>query len=227
MSVVGGANVMFNPDIFIHLSSLGSESLDIICISCALTQNRFLSTDGRSYAFDSRAAGYGRGEGVGILVLKTLKNAVKDGDSIRAVIRETLLNQDGKTQTITSPSQDAQEELMRKCYENVGINPATVPYVEAHGTGTQAGDVVEAASIGKAFGQNRSSQEPVLIGSVKTNIGHLESASGFASVIKVAMALEKGYIPPSINFGSPNQNLDLEKLNLKVSNESFKKAIKF
>lgn len=159
------------------------------------------------------------------MIVKPLRDALTDGDPIRAIIRETGLNQDGKTQTITSPSQEAQEELMRRCYTNVGIDPSTVPYVEAHGTGTQAGDPVEAAAIGAVFGCDRAAEAPVLVGSVKTNIGHLEPASGFASVIKVAMALEKGYIPPSINFETPNSKLDLAKCNIKVSTDSRKRHL--
>ncbi|KAL8687483.1 MAG: hypothetical protein Q9218_006357 [Villophora microphyllina] len=176
----------------------------------------FLSPDGRSYAFDSRAAGYGRGEGVGTLVLKTHKAALRDGDPIRAIIRETGLNQDGNTPTITSPSQAAQEELIRRCYATSGIDPATVDYVEAHGTGTQAGDPIEAAAIDAIFGRNRLSEDPVYIGSVKTNIGHLEPASGLAAIIKVALALERGLIPPSINYESPNPKIAFEDSHLKV-----------
>ncbi len=217
MAIVGGANVMFNPDIFILMSSLGSDAPAAKREVGLLTERRFLSPDGRSYAFDSRAAGYGRGEGVGTLVLKTHKAALRDGDPIRAIIRETGLNQDGKTPTITSPSQTAQEDLMRRCYDSAGIDPATIAYVEAHGTGTQAGDPIEAAAIDSVFGRNRGSDSPVFIGSVKTNIGHLEPASGFASVIKVALALERGFIPPSINFNSPNTKLELEKSHLKAS----------
>ena len=181
-----------------------------------LTEHSFLSPDGRSYAFDSRAAGYGRGEGVATLILKTHKAAIRDGDPIRAIIRETCLNQDGKTPTITSPSQAAQEELMWRCYNAVGIDPSTVPYVEAHGTGTKAGDPVEAAAISSVFGHNRQNDSPVFIGSVKTNIGHLEPASGFASIIKVTLALERSLIPPSINYKSPNTKLNLKESNLKV-----------
>ena len=106
---------------------------------------------------------------------------------------------------------------MWRCYNAVGIDPSTVPYVEAHGTGTQAGDPVEAAAINSVFGHNRHSDSPVIIGSVKTNIGHLEPASGFASIIKVTLALERGLIPPSINYKSPNKRLNIEKSNLKVS----------
>ena len=176
----------------------------------------FLSPDGRSYAFDSRAAGYGRGEGVSTIILKPLQRALEDSDPIRAVIRQTALNQDGRTQTITSPSQIAQEDLIRACYRSAGLSPADTMYVEAHGTGTATGDPIEAAAIGTVFGEGRPIDEPIFVGSVKTNVGHMESVSGFASILKVAMALENGMIPPNINFDKPNPNIDLRKLKLKV-----------
>ncbi|KAM7203160.1 putative polyketide synthase protein [Naviculisporaceae sp. PSN 640] len=199
MAIVGGANVMINPDIFILMSSLG-----------------FLSPDGKSYAFDSRAAGYGRGEGVATVILKPLHDAVRDGDPVRAVIRASALNQDGKTQTITSPNQTAQEELIKLCYAKAGLNPAETAYVEAHGTGTQAGDPVEAGAIHAVMCKGRPSDAPLYIGSVKTNVGHMETASGFASIIKVALALEKGLIPPSLNFEEANAKIPLEQWKLRV-----------
>ncbi|KAL1623909.1 Type I Iterative PKS [Neofusicoccum ribis] len=199
MAIVGGANVMINPDIFILMSSLG-----------------FLSPDGKSYAFDSRASGYGRGEGVGTIILKPLQDALRDGDPIRAVVRQTALNQDGKTQTITSPSQAAQEDLIRRCYKSAGLDPADTDYVEAHGTGTQAGDPVEAGALHAIMGKGRPVDRPLYIGSVKTNVGHTETASGFASIIKVVLALEKGHIPPSINFEKGSEKIPFEAWNLKV-----------
>jgi len=135
---------------------------------------------------------------------------------VRAVIRQTALNQDGKTPTITSPSQDAQQSLIRRCYESCGLDPAQTPYVEAHGTGTQTGDPIEAAAIGIEFGKGRPSTSPTLIGSVKTNIGHCEAASGLASLIKVVKSIENGCIAPSINYEQPNPNLKLKEWNLEV-----------
>ncbi|KAK3946253.1 reducing type I polyketide synthase [Diplogelasinospora grovesii] len=199
MAIVGGANVMINPDNFIVMSSLG-----------------ILGAEGKSYAFDSRAGGYGRGEGVGTIILKPLRDAIRDGDPIRAVIRESALNQDGKTQTITSPSQAAQEELIRVCYERAGLNPTETPYVEAHGTGTLTGDPIEAGAIHSVMGKGRRPDQPLYIGSVKTNVGHVETASGFASIIKVAFALEKGLIPPSINFEHGNKKILFDEWNMKV-----------
>ena len=175
-----------------------------------------MSGDGKSNAFDSRASGYGRGEGVATLVVKRLKDALAAGDPIRAVIRESLLNQDGKTETITTPSLEAQENLIRGCYRRAGLDPRDTQYFEAHGTGTQAGDTVEARAIATVFGSDR---EPLLIGSIKTNIGHTEAASGLASIIKTVLAMEKGIIPSSINFEKPNPKLALEDWNLRLVKE--------
>ncbi|GAW18084.1 hypothetical protein ANO14919_075550 [Xylariales sp. No.14919] len=199
ISIVGGTNLMINPDRFISESNLG-----------------FLGTTGKCFSFDSRAEGYGRGEGIATLIVKSLEGALTDGDPIRAVIRETALNQDGKTPTITSPSQESQEEIISMCYRKAGLDPLETNYVEAHGTGTRTGDPVEASAIGKVFGKKRSLENPLLVGSVKTNIGHLEAASGLASVIKLAMAIERGQIPPNINFETPNPDIDLDQLKLKV-----------
>ncbi|KAJ5154650.1 uncharacterized protein N7500_010089 [Penicillium coprophilum] len=202
MAIVGGANLLLNPHMFISLSNLG-----------------FLSDDGKSYSFDSRASGYGRGDGISSLILKPLSEAVRDGDPIRAVIRETAVNQDGKTPTITSPSQESQEELIRTCYSLAGLDPLDTGYVEAHGTGTIAGDQTESNAIGTVFGEHRSFDDPLFIGSIKANFGHLESASGLASIIKACMMLDRGLIPPSTNFHVPNSAIDFHNLKLKVPTE--------
>lgn len=149
--------------------------------------------------------------------MKPLESALRDGDPIRAVIKNIAINQDGKTRTTTSPSQKAQEELIWKCYRDAGIEPSSAAYVEAHGTGTQAGDLAEAGAIAATCGQKRPLERPLFIGSIKTNIRHLEPASGFASVLKIALALEKGFIPPSINFEIPNEKIPFEHWNLAVS----------
>ncbi|KAK3681631.1 hypothetical protein B0T22DRAFT_299554 [Podospora appendiculata] len=201
MSIVSGANLMLTPDIFKVFSSLG-----------------MLGPDGKCYAFDARANGYGRGEGVGTVVIKRLRDAVAAGDPIRAVIRETFLNQDGKTETITSPSQSAQEALMRECYRRAGLSPQDTQYFEAHGTGTPTGDPIEARAIAAVFGGPERT-EKLRIGSIKTNIGHTEAASGLAGLIKVVLALEKGQIPPSVNFDKPNPKLKLDEWGLKVATE--------
>jgi acyl transferase domain-containing protein len=175
-----------------------------------------LGKTGRSYAFDSRAEGYGRGEGSATVILKRLSDAIRDGDPIRAVIRATGVNQDGKTETVTTPSQEAQEQLIRSCYEKAGIDPVHTAYFEAHGTGTPTGDPIEARAIASIFGSKRTPSQPLRLGSVKTNIGHTETVSGIASVIKVALALEKSQIPPSANFEKPNPKIDLDGWRLKV-----------
>ncbi|KAL4815104.1 hypothetical protein BDW67DRAFT_186154 [Aspergillus spinulosporus] len=199
MSIVGGANLTLNPDMFKALGSAG-----------------FLSADGKCYAFDSRASGYGRGEGVATLVLKRLSDAVTAGDPIRAVIRESMVNQDGKTETITSPSLEAQERLVRGCYQKAGLDPVETQYFEAHGTGTQSGDTIEAQGIATVFAAR---EQPLPIGSIKTNVGHTEAASGLASIIKTALAMERGIIPPSINFEKTNPKLKLDGWNLRVVRE--------
>ena len=199
MSVVSGANVMLNPDMFISMSNLG-----------------LLGPDGRSYAFDHRGKGYGRGEGVATLLLKPLEDTLRDGDPIRAVIRETALNQDGKTPTITSPSREAQEDLIHTCYRNAGLDPLDTAYVEAHGTGTRTGDPIEAGAIGEVLGKGRAVDRPLFIGSVKSNVGHLEAASGLAAIVKVAMAFEKRYIPPNYNFEAGNPGILFDEWRLQV-----------
>ncbi|KAK0620712.1 hypothetical protein B0T14DRAFT_432757 [Immersiella caudata] len=202
MSVVGGANVMFNPDMFLAMSSM-----------------TLISKDGKSYAFDSRANGYGRGEGSATVILKRLDDALRDGNPIRAIIRDSGLNQDGKTETITTPSGEAQEALIRACYKRAGLDPSLTTYFEAHGTGTPTGDPIEVKAIASVFSDSRPADQPLRIGSVKTNIGHTETASGVAAVIKVVLALENGQIPPSINFKRPNEKLHLEDWRLKVPTE--------
>ncbi|KAI9879283.1 MAG: hypothetical protein M1830_009013 [Pleopsidium flavum] len=195
---------------------LNVSQIDTIPVATPNEYLRLLSPAGKSYAFDSRASGYGRGEGSATVILKRLDDALRDGDPIRAVIRGSGLNQDGKTETITTPSQEAQEELIRACYRKAGLDPSHTAYFEAHGTGTPTGDPIEARAVASVFQDKRLSEQPLRMGSIKTNIGHTETASGLASIIKVALALEKGQIPPSINFEKPNEKLHLEEWNLKV-----------
>ena len=186
-------------------------------ISETLTFCRFLSPDGRCYTFDERANGYARGEGVGCLLLKPLVDALEDNDTIRAVVRGTGSNQDGKTAGITLPSGTAQEALVRDVYDAAGLDPLETEYVEAHGTGTQAGDPLEAGALSKVFGSGRSSDQPLRIGSIKTNTGHLEGASGIAGVIKGVLMLENGLFLPTRNFKTVNPRIPLNTWKLKVS----------
>lgn len=177
---------------------------------------RFLSPDGRCYTFDKRAEGYARGEGAACIVLKPLVDALKAGDTIRGVIRNTGSNQDGKTNGITLPSKSAQESLIRSVYDGAGLSYHATSYVEAHGTGTPAGDPIEAAAMSSVFGPGRPSDKPLLIGSVKTNIGHLEGASGLAGLIKTVLSLENSLIAPNCNFETANPRIPLEEWKLKV-----------
>lgn len=175
-----------------------------------------VGADGRCYAWDSRAQGYGRGEGVAVLVLKSLDAAVRDGDRVHAVIRETGLNQDGRTASITSPSMEAQIRLIRHCYQRAGLDLSDTGYVEAHMTGTQAGDVTEAESLARTFGASRARDDPVWVGSVKTNVGHTESVSGLAGIIKAAMAMKYRAIPPNQNYVVGNCKIPLDDWHLRV-----------
>lgn len=148
------------------------------------------------------------------------QDALSAGDPVWAVIRETLLNRDGKKDSITSPSQAAQVVLMLGCYHRARIDPGDTQYFEAHGTGTKVGDPIEAAAIATVFQPGRPASQPLHIGSIKTNIGHSEVTSGLAGIIKVALAMENGLLPPSVNFEQPNPEVALEFANLKVVTEA-------
>lgn len=174
----------------------------------------FLSPDNRCHSFDKSANGYARGEGGGFLVLKPLEQALHDGDSIRAVIRASGANQDGRTPGITLPSGVRQEQLIRSVYEAAGLDLSSTAYFEAHGTGTAAGDPIECSAIGRIFGANRG--EPILVGSVKSNMGHLEGASGIIGVIKAIYSLERGLIPPTFGLQEVNPKIKLAEWNIKI-----------
>ena len=175
-----------------------------------------MSDEGRCYSFDNRGNGYGRGEGVATVVLKPLERALADGDPIRAVIRNTVVNQDGKTTGLTMPSREAQINLMQEAYAQARLDPLDTQYIEAHGTGTKVGDPIEVDAIATALRGASEAADPLIIGSVKANIGHLESASGLAGLVKAILCLEKGMIPASTNFETENQDLLLSKRRLKV-----------
>lgn len=175
-----------------------------------------MNENGTCYPFDSRGSGYGRGEGAALVILKRLDDALKAGDSIRAVIRNTVVGQDGRTRGITLPNGDAQESLIRSAYKAISLNPCYTGYVEAHGTGTVAGDVAEIQALGRVFCENRENDEALYVGSIKGNIGHLESVSGLAGLIKIILLLEKGVIPATPSFNTPKDRIDLSKLKIKV-----------
>jgi acyl transferase domain-containing protein len=182
-----------------------------------LTRQRLFNEHGKTFAFDHRAkSGFARGEGTGCLILKPLHKALKDNDKIHSVIINSGTNQDGKTTGLTNPSGDAQERLMRDVYARAGISPEDTGYVEAHGTGTRTGDPIEANSIYRVFGEGRSKRAPLYMGSVKSNVGHLENASGIISIIKASIMLDKGFILPNVNFEKANEAIPLDKWNIKI-----------
>ena len=198
-SIVGGVNFMLIPGVM-----------------TAMTALHFLSPDSKCHSFDAEANGYARGEGASFVVLKPLDQALQDHDVIRAVIRNTAVNQDGNTPGITVPSAESQQAMIQKCYEDAGLTLAETQYAEAHGTGTQAGDPQEAAALSGTLGKARPPGDPLLVGSIKTNIGHLEGASGLAQVTKAVFALEKAKIPPSLWYEEPNSRIPMDDWNLKV-----------
>lgn len=203
MAIVGGVNVMLKPEYFIAESKAG-----------------MLSPDGRSKTYDSRANGYVRGEGAGVIILKPLSQAIADGDHIHSLIRASGSNQDGHTSSITVPNGQAQEDLMRNTYEKNNISPTSIQYIEAHGTGTPVGDPIEAKAIGNVFSKGRIDGEKMLIGSVKTNIGHTEAAAGIAGVIKTVMSMKNNLIPKHLHLNKVNPDIDFEKLGLTIPKEN-------
>ena len=187
MALVGGVNLMIAPQANIVLS-----------------KTRMLAPDGRCKTFDAAADGYGRGEGCGVIVLKRLSDAVKQGHRILALIRGSAVNQDGASSGLTVPNKQAQQMVIRQALANARVDPAEVSYVEAHGTGTSLGDPIEVRALHAALGQGRSSSEHFLLGSVKTNIGHLEAAAGIAGLLKVALSLQHKAIPPHLHIRTLN-----------------------
>ncbi|WP_327139042.1 type I polyketide synthase [Nocardia sp. NBC_01327] len=175
-----------------------------------------LSPDGRSYTFDERANGYVRGEGGALLLLKTLDRARADGDRVRCVFRGSAVNNGAAAAALTVPEAEIQCEVIELAHRRSGITARDVHYVELHGTGTAVGDPVEAAGLGAAIGAHRPAGQPLRVGSVKTNIGHLESAAGVAGLLKVVLSLENQALPASLNYRTPNPDIPLARLNLRV-----------
>jgi acyl transferase domain-containing protein/NADPH:quinone reductase-like Zn-dependent oxidoreductase/NADP-dependent 3-hydroxy acid dehydrogenase YdfG len=200
LALAGGVNVLLDPRMFITFS-----------------RAHMLSPSGRIRAFDAAADGFVRGEGVGVVLLKRFDDAVRDGDPVMAVIEATAVNQDGRTGTITEPNGQAQATMLRAALARAGIGADSISYVEAHGTGTPVGDPIEAKAIGEALGIVRSRSEKLPVGSVKTNIGHLEPAAGIAGLIKAALVLQRGEIPPTLGFERANPAIDLDGLGLVVA----------
>ncbi len=202
MALVGGVAVNITPFNYIAFSSA-----------------TMLAKDGRCKAFDASADGFTRGEGAGLVLLKPLARALEDRDRVYAVIRGTAVNQDGRTGGIAAPSQSSQERLLREACAEAGIAAAEIDYIEAHGTGTSLGDPIEARALGTVLSEGRQGERPCWIGSVKTNIGHLEAAAGSAGLIKAALAIHHGKIPASLHFHEPNPEIPFEELRLRVPTE--------
>ncbi|MET3879350.1 type I polyketide synthase [Chitinophaga sp. OAE865] len=197
LAIAGGVNVMLNP-----------------AASIFMCKGKYLARDGRSKAFFEQADGYGRGEGAGILVLKSLDKAIADGDAIYAVIEGTAINQDGRTEGISLPNLNAQVKVIQDALKVSGIHPSKIDYVEAHGTGTKAGDPIELNALGSIYGKGRPHALPV--GSIKPNIGHTEAASGVAGVIKAALILKYQEILPHMNLGPLSSGIPFTQLNIDI-----------
>lgn len=185
-------------------------------VNLVLSKAKMLSPDGQCKTFDADANGYVQGEGVGVIVLKPLDKALQDNDRIYAVINGSAVNQDGKTNGLTAPNGLQQEALLKAAYQNAQVNTDNISYIECHGTGTFLGDPIEIQALGEVIGKKRDKNQPCWIASVKTNIGHLEPAAGVTSIIKTALALYHGKIPPHLNFSTPNPHIAFEKYNLNI-----------
>ncbi|HEU0190386.1 MAG TPA: polyketide synthase Pks13 [Mycobacterium sp.] len=203
MAIVGGVNALITPLVTVGFDEVGGV----------------LAADGRIKSFSSDADGYSRAEGAGMLVLKRVDDARRDGDQILAVIAGSAINHDGRSNGLLAPNSDAQAAVLRKAYKDAGIDPRTVDYIEAHGTGTILGDPIEAEALGRVVGRGRAADKPALLGAVKSNVGHLESAAGAASLAKMVLALQHDKIPPSINYAGPNPYIDFDASHLKVAAE--------
>ena len=203
LALAGGANTVLSPSVAHFLSDFG-----------------MLSRSGRCAAFDAAADGYVRGEGCGLVVLKRLSEAEADGDRIWGVVRGTAVNQNGTGLGITVPNGRAQERVMSEALARAGVAPCDVDYLEAHGPATQMGDPIEVRAVANVYGQGREPERPLLMGSVKTNVGHLESAAGVASLIKTVLAMNQGVIPPHLHFRDPTPEVDWERMPLRVTSES-------
>ncbi|MEH1781707.1 MAG: type I polyketide synthase [Nostoc sp.] len=199
LALAGGVNLILWP-----VSTIGR---------CQL---KALAPDGRCKTFDVSADGYGQGEGCGMVVLKRLSDAIADGDAILAVIRGSAVNHDGPSSGLTVPNKMAQKEVIQQALQNARVEPNQVSYVEAHGTGTSLGDPIELESLGAVYGKNRPRNQPLVVGSVKTNFGHLEAAAGISGLIKVVLSLQNQEIPPHLHLNKPNPHIPWHQLPLVV-----------
>lgn len=199
VAVAGGVNLLCSPFATVAFSELG-----------------VLSPTGGIRAFSDDADGIVRSDGAGVVVLKRLEDARRDGDNVLAVIKGSAVNSDGRSNGLTAPNPDAQVDVLRSAYADARIDPQSVDYVEAHGTGTILGDPIEATALGTVLGRQRDVAEPLLLGSAKTNFGHTEAAAGVAGVMKVVMAMREGVLPPSLNYSGPNPYIDFDREHLEV-----------
>ncbi|MEV5647854.1 polyketide synthase Pks13 [Nocardia sp. NPDC052254] len=202
LALAGGVNMLLAPAITLGFDSIGA-----------------VAKDGHIKAFSSDADGMVRSEGAGLVVLKRLADAERDGDHILAVVKGSAVNSDGRSNGIFAPNPDAQADVLRRAYRDAGIAPSTVDYIEAHGTGTPIGDPIEADALGRVVGRGRDEDKPALLGSAKTNFGHLESGAGAASLAKVVMALQHNVIPPNLGYAGPSPYIPFEQAHLKVVDE--------
>ncbi|KUI25928.1 SDR family NAD(P)-dependent oxidoreductase [Mycobacterium sp. GA-2829] len=202
VALAAGVNLLLSPAVFHGFDQAGA-----------------LSPTGRCHAFDAAADGFVRGEGCGVVVLKRLPDALRDGDRVLAVIRGSAINQDGRSNGLMAPNPAAQMAVLRAACANAGVDPQDVDYVEAHGTGTFLGDPIEARALGSVLGRGRAAASPLLVGAVKSNLGHLEAAAGVAGFIKTVMALQHGRIPGTVGYESPNPHIPFDQLRLRVVDE--------
>ncbi|MEW2170108.1 type I polyketide synthase, partial [Streptomyces sp. NPDC007027] len=202
MAVAGGVNLNVVPD-----STIGAERFGA------------LSPDGLSFTFDARANGYVRGEGGAFVVLKPLRTAVADGDPVYCVLHGSAMNNDGATEGLTAPGPAGQRDVLRRAYERAGVPADLVQYVELHGTGTKLGDPIEASALGAELGGGRPDGGELRVGSVKTNVGHLEGAAGIVGLLKAALCIRNRELVPSLNFETPNPAIPFDELNLAVQRE--------
>ncbi|MFF0499428.1 polyketide synthase Pks13 [Nocardia aobensis] len=202
VALAGGVNMLLAPAITLGFDSIGA-----------------VAKDGHIKAFSSDADGMVRSEGAGMVVLKRLADAERDGDRILAVVKGTAVNSDGRSNGIVAPNPDAQVDVLRRAYRDAGIAPSTVDYIEAHGTGTPIGDPIEADALGRVIGRGREDDKPALLGSAKTNFGHLESGAGAAALAKVILALQHNVIPPNIGYAGPSPFIPFDQAHLKVVDE--------
>jgi amino acid adenylation domain-containing protein/thioester reductase-like protein len=200
LALVGGVNLLLSPELTI-----------------AFSQARMMAADGRCKTFDAHADGYVRGEGCGMVVLKRLSDAVRDGDRVMALLRGTAVNQDGRSNGLTAPNGQSQQAVIRQALQDAGVSAAEIGYVEAHGTGTPLGDPIEIQSLRQVMDDEDANGRECFVGAVKTNVGHLEAAAGIASLIKVVLALEHEEMPANLHFKELNPYIDLDGSRLKIS----------